>query len=58
MSNSTGKPTLYAIESVPAGRLVALVARVVGVNLEIKPVDLMNKEQLKPEFIKVSFFKN
>ncbi len=51
---STGKkPTLYAVEAIPAGRLVALVARIVGVELDVKPIDLYAKEQLKPEFIKV-----
>lgn len=51
---STGKkPTLFAVEAIPAGRLVALVARIVGVELDVKPIDLYAKEQLKPEFIKV-----
>ena len=36
-------------------RSVRLVAAAVGVDLNLKHTDLMAKEQMKPEFLKVTF---
>lgn len=45
----------YVPGSAPC-RSVQMAAKAVGVDLNLKLVDLMAGEQLKPEFLKVSFF--
>jgi glutathione S-transferase len=42
----------YTIASPPC-RSVMLLAKTLGLELNLKKVDLMNKEHLKPEFLKV-----
>lgn len=49
------KPVLhYHIVSPPA-RAVLLTATALGIDLELKEVNLFAKEQLKPEFLKVRY---
>jgi glutathione S-transferase len=43
----------YHIASPPC-RSVMLLAKTLGLQLNLKKVDLLNKEQLSPEFLKVS----
>lgn len=49
----TSKPILYYIDASPPSRSVLLTAAAIGLELDLKVVDLMNGEQLTPEFIKV-----
>ena len=50
------KPTLYyMLESGPV-RCVIAVARILGIELELKSVNLVNKEQLRPEFVALNPF--
>lgn len=56
MSTSTSKPRLYYMLESPPCRTVMAIARLIGVELELKRVDLSKKEQLNEEFVKVSFF--
>lgn len=44
----------YAPASSPC-RAVQLAAKAVGIELNLKPLDLMKGEHLKPEFLKVSW---
>lgn len=46
--------TLYYLPISPYCRSVLLTARAVGVNLDLKAVNIMAGEQLKPEFIKIN----
>lgn len=43
----------YTPGSAPC-RSVLLAAKAVGIELNLKPLDLMKGEHLKPEFVKVS----
>ena len=45
---------LYYAELSPPSRSVLLTAKILGVELELKNVNLLQKEQLQPDFIKVS----
>ncbi|XP_060519358.1 glutathione S-transferase 1-like [Cylas formicarius] len=47
-------PTLYMSEISPSCRAVLLTARVLGVTLKIKKVDLCKNEQLSPSFLKIN----
>lgn len=53
----SAKPILYQIPLSPPVRAVLLVADAIGLELELRYVDLMKKEQLNPEYIKVSKLK-
>nr|APC23399.1 GSTd6 [Liposcelis entomophila] len=46
--------TLYYFAPSPPARIALLAARAVGVDVDIKVVDLFNKEHLTPEFIKIN----
>jgi hypothetical protein len=46
--------TLYHTPRSFPSRAALLVARAVGVDVTVKYIDLLEKEQLSPEFIKVS----
>lgn len=46
--------TLYHFSRSGPSRGALLAARQVGVEVDIQNVDLFQKEQLKPEFLKVS----
>lgn len=48
-------PVLYAMDISPPVRSVLLTAASLGVHLNVKVIDLLKKEQLDPEFKKVSF---
>jgi len=45
---------LYAIEASPPCRAVFLVAKAIGVDLNIKPVNLFTGEHMKPWFLKIN----
>lgn len=48
-------PVLYIQDFSPPARNVLLTAAALGVDLELRTIDLFKKEQLSPEFKKVSF---
>lgn len=48
------KPILYMHIYSPPARAVMLTAAALGVEFELKPVDLLGLEHRKPEFLKVS----
>lgn len=50
--------TLYHFSRSGPSRGALLAARQVGVEVNIQKVDLFQKEQLKPEFLKVSIKAN
>ena len=43
----------YQFLGSPPCRAVALTAAALGIEMNFKPVNLLNREQLKPEFLKV-----
>lgn len=47
------KPTLYYATLSPPSRSVLLTANLIGIELNLKKVDLLALEHLKPEFVKV-----
>lgn len=47
------KPKLYMTEMSPPSRGVMLTAEALGIDLEYVNVNFLEKEHLKPEFIKV-----
>ncbi|XP_017079256.1 glutathione S-transferase 1-like [Drosophila eugracilis] len=49
-----GKLTLYGIDGSPPVRSVLLTLNALGVEFEYKIVNLLEKEQLKPEFLKMN----
>ncbi|KAH8348284.1 hypothetical protein KR084_006145 [Drosophila pseudotakahashii] len=49
-----GKLTLYGIDGSPPVRSVLLTLNALGVEFEYKIVNLMEKEHLKPEFLKIN----
>lgn len=48
------KPILYYLDWSPPSRAVEMTAALIGVDLEIKRVSLLDADHLKPEFVKVS----
>lgn len=48
------KPTLYYMKESPPCRTVMAVARIIGLDLELKTLSLFEKEQLNEDFIRVS----
>lgn len=48
------KPILYYAELSSPSRAVLLTAKTIGLELELKPVNLIAGDHLTPEFIKVS----
>lgn len=48
------KPVLYYVLLSPPCRSVLLTAAALGVELELKEIDLLGLEHLKPEFVEVS----
>lgn len=50
-------PTLYYMDLSPPSRSVLLTAAALGIELKLKNIDLFKKEQLNPEYIKVSVLK-
>lgn len=48
------KPILYMHIYSPPARSVLLTGAELGIEFELRPVDLMNLEHKKPEFIKVN----
>lgn len=49
----SSKPILYYIDLSPPSRSVLLTAAAIGVELELRVIDLLGGEHLKPEFVKV-----
>lgn len=49
------KPVLYTIHLSPPCRTVELCAKALDVELELKEMDLLGGEHLKPEFLKVDY---
>ncbi|CAH1169702.1 unnamed protein product [Phaedon cochleariae] len=47
-------PTLYMIPASPAVRSVTICAKAIGVDLNLKNVDLFSGEHLKPEYLKIN----
>ncbi|KAH8284975.1 hypothetical protein KR054_003346 [Drosophila jambulina] len=52
--SSSSKPTLYYALFSPPARACILTAKLIGLNLELKPVDFTKKEHLSEEFIKLN----
>lgn len=50
-------PVLYFLPPSPPCRAVMMVGRMINVNFELKPVNVLEKEQLKPEFVEVNNLK-
>lgn len=50
------KPILYYIDWSPPSRAVLLVANIIGIELNIKVISLLDADHLKPEFLKVTLF--
>lgn len=50
-------PVLYTQDISPPARSVLLTAAALGVELELKTIDLFKKDQLNPEYRKVSLIK-
>lgn len=48
-------PVLYFLPPSPPCRAVMMLGRMINVNFELKPVNVLEKEQLKPEFVEVNF---
>lgn len=53
---SDAKPILYYIIVSPPARACLLTAKALGIELELKEVNLLNGEHLTPEFIKVYLY--
>lgn len=49
-------PTLYMSEISPSCRAVLMTARILGLTLKVKKIDLSKNEQLTPHFLKVRIF--
>lgn len=49
-----GKPALYYATLSPPARAVLLTAKEIGLDLELKPINLMKGEHLTPEFLKMN----
>lgn len=49
-------PVLYFLPPSPPCRAVMMLGRMINVNFELKPVNVLEKEQLKPEFVEVKTF--
>lgn len=47
-------PKLYMLPASPAVRSVLMCAKALGLDLDLKTVNLMNGEHLTPEFLKVN----
>ncbi len=47
-------PTLYSFEPSPFCRSVLLAAKALDLELDVKTVNLMEKEQMKPEFLAIN----
>ncbi|KAI7690009.1 Glutathione S-transferase 1-1 [Sarcoptes scabiei] len=48
------KPTFYYMPESPPCRTVMAVARMIGLDMEMKKLNLRNKEHLTPEFLKIN----
>ncbi|KAH8272928.1 hypothetical protein KR018_011015, partial [Drosophila ironensis] len=53
-SNEMGKVTLYGIDGSPPVRSVLLTLNALGLDFDYKIVNLLEKEHLKPEFLKIN----
>lgn len=49
----SSKPILYYLVLSPPARACALTAAALGVELELKNVDLLGRDNFKPDFLKV-----
>lgn len=49
-------PVLYFLPPSPPCRAVMLLGRMIDINFELKPVNVLEQEQLKPEFVEVNDF--
>lgn len=49
-------PVLYFLPPSPPCRAVMMLGRMINVNFELKPVNVLEKEQFKPEFVEVKFY--
>lgn len=47
------KPILYYLDWSPPSRAVTLTAKILGVELDIKIISLLDGDHLKPDFVKV-----
>lgn len=52
------KITLYYTITSPPSRGVILASKALGIELQLKNVDMSKGEHLTPEFLKVSIYKN
>jgi glutathione S-transferase len=48
------KPILYTATLSPPGRAVVMTARAIGLDIEIKPINLLAGEHMTEDFLKVS----
>lgn len=53
-ASMSNKPVLYYVDLSPPSRSVLLTAAAIGVELELKIVNLLAGDHLTPEFLKVS----
>lgn len=53
-SEKTMAPTLYMSEISPPCRAVLMTARILGLTLKVKKMDLGKQEQLSPNFLKIN----
>ena len=51
----TMAPTLYVIPASSPVRAVLMTAKAIGLNLELKTLDMSAGEHTTPEFLKVTF---
>ncbi|BES94426.1 glutathione S-transferase [Nesidiocoris tenuis] len=54
LGSLAAKPDLYYYPLSPPSRIVMMTAKVLGADLNIKILNILKKEQLSPEFIKVN----
>ncbi|EEZ99066.1 Glutathione S-transferase D4-like Protein [Tribolium castaneum] len=47
-------PTLHMLYASPPARAVMMTAKAIGLELNLKEVDFMNEEHLKPEYVKMN----
>ncbi|KAJ6638891.1 Glutathione S-transferase D7 [Pseudolycoriella hygida] len=47
-------PVLYFLPPSPPCRAVMMLSRMINVNFELKPINVLEKEQLKPEFVEMN----
>lgn len=48
-------PVLYSVDTSPPCRSVLMLAKAIGLSFDVKTINLSEGDQLKPEFLKVSY---